>query len=327
MQTKILIIKLGYSETLDPDIGRVVSLGDVLRATVILRALREKYPDSHISWVVSEKAEPLLFRNTFIDRVLVWDQFVPFQLMREKFDILINLEKIPGVCAVADMIEAWTKYGFRFDSIKGTYDAYEKGMRFIDYIESKKSDKLKSAWQQVMVELLGDVEWKGQKYIIGYEPKTALEFDIGLNHEVGPKWPNKGMSSTAWRLLEKKLLAAGHTVSWQQGKSDLFEYMDWIHSCRLIISSDSLGLHIAFAFDRKVIGLFGPTDPSEIYLYDESVVVRSECGCKEMPCWSSHCLTGMTCMNKMDIDEIVRNAGIILGTQKPQPCLDQAVYG
>lgn len=327
MQTKILIIKLGYSETLDSEIGQVVSLGDVLRATVILRALREKYPDAHISWVVSERAEPLLFRNSFIDRVLVWDQFVPFQLMREKFDILINLEKIPGVCAVADMIEAWTKYGFRFDSIKGTYDAYEKGMRFIDYIRSKKSDKLKSAWQQVMVELLGDVEWKGQKYIIGYEPKTALESDIGLNHQVGPKWPNKVMSSRAWRLLEKKLLAAGHTVSWQKGKSDLYEYMDWIHSCRLIISSDSLGLHIAFAFDRKVIGLFGPTDPSEIYLYDESVVVRSECGCKEMPCWSSHCLTGLTCMNNMNIDDIVRNAGIILGTHNQPPCLDQAVNG
>jgi heptosyltransferase-2 len=327
MKIKILIIKLGYSETLDSEIGRVVSLGDVLRATVILRALKEKHPESHISWVVSEKAEPLLFQNSFIDRVLVWDQFVPFQLMREKFDILINLEKIPGVCAVADMIEAWTKYGFRFDSIKGTYDAYEKGLRFIDYIESKKSDKLKSAWQQVMVELLGDVKWKGQKYIIGYKPETPLEFDVGLNHQVGPKWPNKGMSLKAWRLLEKKLLAAGHTVTWQQGKSDLFEYMDWIHSCRLVISSDSLGLHIAFAFDRKVIGLFGPTDPSEIYLYDESVVVRSECGCREMPCWSPQCVSGLNCMNNIDLDEIVRNVGMILGTLKPQPCLDQVVNG
>jgi len=41
MQTKILIIKLGYSETLDPEIGRVPSLGDVLRTTPILHALRE----------------------------------------------------------------------------------------------------------------------------------------------------------------------------------------------------------------------------------------------------------------------------------------------
>lgn len=318
---------MGYSETLDSEIGKVVSLGDVLRATVILRALKEKYPNSHISWVVSEKAEPLLYQNSIINRVLVWDQFLPFQLMREKYDILINLEKIPGVCAVADMIDAWTKYGFRFDSINGTYDAYEKGMRLMDYIETKKSDKLKCAWQQVMVELLGGVKWNGQKYIIGYKPKSNLTFDVGLNHQVGPKWPTKGMLIEDWRRLEQKLVSAGHSVSWQKGKGDLFEYMDWIHSCKLIVSSDSLGLHIAFAFDRKVVGLFGPTDPSEIYLYDGSMVVRSDCGCKEMPCWSPHCLTGANCMNNLDLDEIVRNVGVILENVRSQACPDSAVHG
>lgn len=99
MCTKILVIKLGYSETLDPEIGKVPSLGDVLRTTPILSALKERYQDSQITWLVSEHAEPLLYRNPHIDRLLVWDNFVPFQLMKEKFDVLINLEKIPGVCA------------------------------------------------------------------------------------------------------------------------------------------------------------------------------------------------------------------------------------
>ena len=42
---KILIIKLGYSETLDQEIGRIPSLGDILRTTPILWALKEKYPE------------------------------------------------------------------------------------------------------------------------------------------------------------------------------------------------------------------------------------------------------------------------------------------
>ena len=99
-EKKILIIKLGYSETLDHEIGRVPSLGDIVRTTPILWALKEKYPSSHITWLVSLDAEPLLDKNEMIDRVLIWDEFVPFQLMREKFDILINLEKIPGVCLI-----------------------------------------------------------------------------------------------------------------------------------------------------------------------------------------------------------------------------------
>ncbi len=33
---KVLIIKVGYSETLDPEISNVTSYGDVLRTTVLL---------------------------------------------------------------------------------------------------------------------------------------------------------------------------------------------------------------------------------------------------------------------------------------------------
>ncbi|HTY39260.1 MAG TPA: glycosyltransferase family 9 protein [Bacteroidota bacterium] len=312
MPTKILIIKLGYSETLDSEIGKIVSLGDVLRATVMLGPLKEKYPDSHLTWLVSERAEPLLVQNPFIDRILTWDQFVPFQLMREKFDIVINLEKVPGVCAVADMIDAWTKYGFRFDSVRGTYDAYEKGRDFISYIETKKTRPAKTGWQQVMVEMLGGVEWSGQRYVIGYRPKTELTFDVGLNFEVGPKWPAKGMPLGKWKSLERKLLDAGLSLSWQRGQGDLYEYMDWINSCRVLVTSDSLGLHIAFAYERNVVGLFGPTDPSEIYLYDGSVVLRSQCGCKEMPCWLPRCTSGLDCMSNIDPDEIVRQVQTIL---------------
>ena len=39
---KILIIKLGFSETLDEEISRFSSLGDVLRTTPILPTLKEQ---------------------------------------------------------------------------------------------------------------------------------------------------------------------------------------------------------------------------------------------------------------------------------------------
>ncbi len=317
MQTKILIIKLGYSETLDPEIGKVPSLGDVLRTTPILWALREKYPDSHITWLVSEHAEPLLHSNSLIDRLLLWDGFVPFQLMKEKFDVLINLEKIPGVCALSDMIDAWVKYGFRFDSISGTYHAYEKGLDFISYIEDKHSDKGKGYWQQVLIEMLG-VDWKGQEYIIGYKPESEINFDIGLNFEVGSKWPVKGMPMELWQELEQLLIAQGYSVSWQEGRKNLFDYMDWINSCRLILSNDSLGLHLAFGFHKKIIGLFGPTDPSEVYFYTGGKLLRSPCRCPEMPCFDVKCRTGLLCMSHFNLDLITASASEILGEPKTQ---------
>lgn len=316
MCTKILIIKLGYSETLDPEIGKVPSLGDVIRTTPILSALKEKHPHSHITWLVSEQAEALLYRNKFIDRVLVWDDFVPFQLMKEKFDVLINLEKIPGVCALADMIDAWGKYGFRFETIDGSYHAYEKGLSFISYIEGKTSSDVRGYWQQVLIEMLG-IQWKQQPYIIGYDSQKKETCDIGFNYEVGSKWPHKAMSIKTWKKLEKRLVALGYSVSWQQGKNSLFDYMDWINSCRLIISNDSLGLHLAFAFKKELIGLFGPTDPNEVYFYGQNVFISSGQKCPQMPCCATTCKTGLNCMKGMSANKIEKAAVRMLSEDRP----------
>ena len=303
MATKILVIKLGYSETLDPEIGRVPSLGDVMRTTPILWALKAKYPESHITWLVTEHAEQILFDNKLIDRLLVWDQFVPFQLMKEKFDVLINLEKIPGVCALTDMIDAWVKYGFRFETTTGTYHGYEKGLNFISYIEEKKTDKAKGYWQQVLIEMLG-VAWQEQPYILGYQPKTVEEYDIGFNYTVGSKWPFKALPQRKWEELQQRLEQSGYTVTWQQGKRDLHEYIDWINSCRVLVTNDSLGLHMAFARNKNVVAMFGPTDPNEVYFYNGHRVIRSETACPHMPCGSPKCLSGMYCMEHISVDRI-----------------------
>lgn len=304
MPTKVLIIKLGFSETLDPEIGKVPSLGDALRTTPILWAVKEKYPDAHISWLATSNVETLLQDNPLIDRLLIWDEFVPFQLMREKFDILINLEKIAGVCAIADMIDAWNKYGFRFDSLNGTYHGYENGLDFMDYIANKKNDAAKGFWQQVLIKMMG-VEWNQQPYLLGYKPKTNEVFDVGFNYEVGSKWPVKGMHSDLWKRLEELLEDSGVTISWQEGKNDLREYLDWINSCKTIITSDSLGMHVAMAMNKKCIGLFGPTDPRENFFYPNSTYIISETDCPNMPCFSPKCVTGLNCMHHISVDNIV----------------------
>jgi heptosyltransferase-2 len=302
MPTKILIIKLGLSETLDPEIGKVPSLGDVLRTTPILWAVKERYPDSHITWLVTANAEALLQENQLIDRILVWDEFVPFQLMREKFDILINLEKIAGVCALADMIDAWTKHGFRFDTVSGVYHGYERGLDFITYIKDKKTHT--GYWQQILIEMLG-VTWKQQPYLLGYKPQSPEVFDVGFNHEVGSKWPTKGMDMALWKQLESAFSDRGLKVSWQEGKNNLYEYMDWIHSCKTIISNDSLGMHIAFALNKKCITLFGVTDPTEVFFYPGSTYVMSDTSCPQMPCISTKCVTGLNCMKHLNVNVIM----------------------
>lgn len=309
---KILIIKLGYSETLDHEIGKVPSLGDVLRTTPILHALKEKYVNSEITWVVSEAAAPLLNNNKFIDKIYVWDEFLGFQLMREKFDVLVNLEKIAGICALSDMIDAWTKYGFRFDSNAGSFLEYEQGASYIAYMNAKKSNEhYKDFWQKVLIEAF-NVEWKEQECILGYKPKTTTTYDIGLNYLVGSKWPTKAFDKSKWEEIYDILTAQGYKVSWQEGLKNLYEYMDWINSCNMLISHDSLGLHIALALNKKVLGLFGPTDAKEVYLYNRGKIIESGKVCTHMPCYSPECFEEEDCMSVFKTDDIIKNVQEII---------------
>lgn len=271
---KILIIKLGFSETLDGEISRFSSLGDVLRTTPILPTLKEQYPNSKITWLVDDAPYALLKDNKYIDRILIWDSFVGFQLLEEKFDIVINLEKIAGLCAITNRINAWKKYGFRFDEVSGKYDVYEGSEYAFDLCTKHKIKKNNSkVWQEVLIEMVGGV-WKNQPYVLGYQPKTEVVNDVGFNYKVGAKFPDKAWDKENWEILEKKLKQDEISISWQEGLENLYEYIDWINANRIIVTSDSLGLHIALALGKTVVALFGPTSSKEICFYKSEVIQK-----------------------------------------------------
>lgn len=309
---KILIIKLGYSETLDPEIGRVVSLGDVVRTTPLLGALREMYPDAHITWLTDENAEPLLLGIPHIDRLLVWDQFVPFQIAYEQFDILINLEKVPGICALADQVHAWQKFGFRFLPHQGTYMMYAGGEEVFGLCNDPHMKKTNTKpWQQILIEMVGG-RWRRQPYLVGCSPPQEAAADVGLNYLVGSKWPNKAWPMESWQMLETVLIRQGYVVSWQQGKNDLHDYMAWLGSCRLIITNDSLGLHLAQALQRKVVGLFGPTSEKEVFFYGVGCAVVADNACGQRPCLSPKCRMPESCITAIHPEKVAAEVRALL---------------
>lgn len=97
-QTKILIVRLS-------------AIGDVIHCLPALHALRRKFPNAYIGWVVEDKAADILINNPLLDKVYVlpkkkWKaqgltintirEFVHFvKLIREeKFDIAIDLQEL-----------------------------------------------------------------------------------------------------------------------------------------------------------------------------------------------------------------------------------------
>ena len=297
---KTLIIKLGYSETLDQEISRKSSLGDVLRTTVLLH----NFKNDKITWLVDETAYHLLEGNSYINRILVYDSTTILQLQRERFDTVINLEKVPGVCALADSINAWRRYGFRFDSVTGDAEAHDGAERILSMclnVEEKRSNT--TYWQEALMEIVG-AKWSGEEYVLGYKPKSDILYDVGFNYEVGAKWPNKSWPYDRWEKLEKMLSEESLSVSWQKGQKSLKEYIDWIHSCRLLVTNDSLGLHIALVLKKNVVVLFGPTAYREVYLYDRGVVVLPDQEYKCLPCLSAVCTNTKRCMEDISVEKV-----------------------
>jgi len=291
---KVLIIKLGYSETIDPGIGKVTSLGDVLRTTVIL------YPFSgdHVTWLVDEQAYPLLEGNPHINRILFYDLTSVLQLQRERFDTVINLEKVPGICALADSISAWRRYGFRFDEQLGEAQAYDGCEKVVSLCKDGDLKRTyRGSWQESLLQIVG-AKWEGQEYLLGYKPKTQVQYDIGLNWAVGSKWPNKAWPTERWDEL-KALLTGSYSYSMQQGMENLYAYMDWINSCRLLVTNDSLGLHIALALQKKVVVLYGPTNPNETHFYGRGEVLYPERISPCIPCLEPVCSQEDRCMESI----------------------------
>jgi len=81
-------------------------LGDLLAGVSVFRALKETFPDSHISLVVSPLNYPGVIKNKFVDRIYIFNKkklispfyfFKTIKFLREKYDLAI----VPVVVSIS----------------------------------------------------------------------------------------------------------------------------------------------------------------------------------------------------------------------------------
>jgi len=72
------------------------------------------------------------------------------------------------------------------------------------------------------------------------------------------------------------------------GQTSLFEMIEWLRRCELMVTNDTGPMHVAAALGVPVVALFGPTDPRLTGPYGQiENVLRIELPCA--PCFKSHC--------------------------------------
>lgn len=295
---KVLIIKTGYSEFLDRGISTTVSLGDVLICTSLLHV----YARDHVTWVTSAQAKDLLKNNPMIHETIIFGSEALTRLEGQEFDILINLEKDIGISTSLRRIKAKKCFGFYFSDKTHNIETRKRSTRYLLAGQENHRDIDLNALE-ILYETVGK-SWRGQGLVLGSKKKTKIKYDFGFNYSVGSKWPTKAWSMDYWKELEK-LLEPRYSVSWQKGHSHLGTYIQWINSCLVIVTSDSLGQAIGSALGKKVITLYGPTNSQRMQKVPGVEVVPSTLKCNHLPCYLPFCKNDKFCMDYISPEKVV----------------------
>jgi len=77
-----------------------------------------------------------------------------------------------------------------------------------------------------------------------------------------------------------------------------------VAACDVVLTGDSLGMHMALSQEKFVVAWFGPTCSQEIELYGRGVKIQSKAACA--PCWKRTCDKAEMCYDQVDATEIIQ---------------------
>ena len=300
VKEKILIIKLGAA-------------GDVIRTTPILRKIKEEFPASEITWLsYFPEIMPLLVDNNYalsLESVLI--------LMNEKFDFLFNLDKDRIACLLAKNIRAKVKKGFILKGGKCAPVDADVRKSWLLGISDNLKKKNKKTYQEEIFEICG-FKYRGERYLIElpkeFKNKKNKKKIIGLYTGCGNRWLTKRWPEKHWIALAKSLkkkfevrLFAGEKEDElnkkiskvcrvrYSGYFSLKRCLEMLNEVDAVVTTDTLGLHLAIALGKKIVALFGPTSWEEIDLYGQGVKIYSSFSC--LKCYKKICDVQPNCMD------------------------------
>jgi len=268
MKQKIAIIKLG-------------AIGDVLRTTPILRVLK-----GEITWITDSDSVRLLEGNPYIKEIVPFCEFN--RIANKNFDWIINLEEDWRARALENMIASPKKTGWNPIWCLMSIDD-----------DVKKANKETYQWH--MFKSIGK-KFNGQEYVLSIKPKKVKRPIIGIEMRSGDRWPTK-----RWHkfpeligLLKKK----GLQVKIFDFREDLKDFSKDINDCKIVVSGDTLSMHLGLALEKNVIAIFGPTSSNEIYGYGRMTKIISPLKC--VCCYKRNCEKKPNCMDAIKLKEVFK---------------------
>ena len=316
------------------------ALGAVLRATSILPAIRRKYPKAHITWVTKAPADLLLLENKLIDRVYTLSLENILSLENLSFDVGFCIDKSLVATGLMRKLKVKELRGFTASEAGAIVPANSEADELwqLGLNDQLKFFKNQKAETQLMIEALALGDFKRDEYVLSLselEQKVAdlrrsqwapkNEIIVGLNTGCAAVIPYKKMSVAAHRELISKLteipevkvvllggkedvlrnqkIARGLNVILSPMENGIRDGLSSMQACDVVVTGDSLGMHMAIALKKWVVAWFGPTCEQEIDLYGRGEKISAQVPCS--PCWKRTCQKEVMCYDRVPLDQLL----------------------
>ena len=93
-------------------------------------------------------------------------------------------------------------------------------------------------------------------------------------------------------------------VTWA---TNLKSHINWINSYKMFVNNDTLGLHLALALKKDVLGLFGPTPHREFCFYGGCNAILPEKSLECIHCFKSKCSEYKTsCVDLIYLEKVFK---------------------
>jgi heptosyltransferase-2 len=330
IQESILLVHLG-------------ALGAVVRSTSLLLALRRKHPKAMLTWVTQAPAHKILEKHPLIDRVMPLTPETQMQLQAFHFDSAYVVDKNLQATSFVTSLNVTAVFGFKAHPKTGailpaTMAAMELWNLGLD--NTKKFFENTKPETQLMIEALELGPFLRDEYFLPLTQSEAkLKYQrrkqwlkdpqqilLGFNTGCAATLPAKKWSKEFQLEVIQSCLRLGFQNVVLLGGPEDQERNQWLQShlptviysptdkglrdglvsvaaCDVVVSGDSLGMHMAISQKVYTIAWFGPSVAAEIDLYDRGEKLITSMPCS--PCWKSSCDKTKMCYDSFAATEVV----------------------
>ena len=330
MYKNILIVKLS-------------AIGDVIHALPVAHALKQRYPEARITWVVEKPAYELLTNNPIIDEIIVFDKpkfkslsglltneyTFAQELKAHTFDLAIDLQGLFKSAAISYLSGAPERLVYCNarelshlvgQRICGEHQQGHIVDRYLDVARHLGCPASKVEFPIIITQSEID-------QTVAIARQAGLQLD---NPYVvlapGTNWASKCWPPTHFAQLADKLYG-DHVIpviiggpSDQRlakeiianaevppidltGKTSMKQLAYIIQKSQAFVGGDTGPMHLAVAVGTKVVTMFGPTDPRRNGPYGDGHKVLVA----PVPCqgcWKKKCPKNEDCMSTITANEV-----------------------